>query len=287
MSGAAGQAAAGSAASSTTHSVADLIATVHEHLGTQGGTGPIARSVFAVQHGTRLASGSALYRNQYVLVRVEGAFGGCALEAHELDPALPELSGRPVRELLEHPSLPVRTAVLDAWLAARRPHRTDPGARAVVLPAGTPDERAQARDAAVADLLPIREGQRVALIGVVNPLVGALRERGARVLPCDLAMTETQWGEPVSHDMHEVLGEADAVIATGMTIGNGTFDAIRRRCLDRGIPLGVYAQSAPAVAREFLGRGVTALSAEQFPFSQFSAEPTALHVYGAPEGSGR
>lgn len=267
----------------TPETVAELLALAREQLDAQQGPGPVARSVFAVQHGTRLAAERELYRNQYVLVRVEGAFGGCAVAARELSPELPELSGRSVRELLEHPSLPVRVAVLDAWLAARAPHRDDPRARRVPLPAGTPDERARARDSAVADLLPVSPGQRIALIGVVNPLVAALRDRGAEVLPCDLALRETLWGDPVSRDAEEVLSAADGVLATGMTIGNATFDRIRSRCVDRGIPLGIYAQSAPAVAREFLGRGVTALSAEPFPFSQFSAEQTELHVYGAGE----
>ena len=265
-------------------STADLLALACEHLDAQHDDGPVARSVFTVQHGTRLASDSALYRNQYVLVRVAGAFGGCALEARELAPELTELSGMPVRQLLEHPCLPVRTAALDAWLAARQPHRDDPRARPVTLPRGTPDTRASARDATVAQLLPVAAGQRIALIGVVNSLVDALRARGAEVLPCDLALRRTQWGDPVSPDMEEVMDTADAVLATGMTLGNGTFDRIRARCLERGIPLGIYAQSAPAVAREFLGRGVLALSAEPFPYSQFSADETQLYVYTATGG---
>lgn len=118
-------------------STADLLALACEHLDAQHDDGPVARSVFTVQHGTRLATDSALYRNQYVLVRVAGAFGGCALEARDLNPELTELtelSGMPVRQLLEHPCLPVRTAALDAWLAARQPHRDDPRARPVTLP---------------------------------------------------------------------------------------------------------------------------------------------------------
>jgi len=57
----------------------------------------------------------------------------------------------------------------------------------------------------------------------------------------------------------------------------------------------VYAQSGAAVARAFLGSGVSALSAEPFPFSQFSAAPTALYRYrdhgadrrGTSAGGGR
>ena len=62
---------------------------------------------------------------------------------------------------------------------------------------------------------------------------------------------------------------------------NGIFDEILRTCRDRGLLLVVYAQTANAVARQFPGADVTALPAEPFPFSQFSAEQTVLHRYHA------
>jgi hypothetical protein len=236
-----------------------------------------ATSVFWVHHGTRLAGGNVTYRNQYVLARVGTAFGACAFADGEADPAVcANCSGAPVARLLTEAPAPVRVAALDAYLGHVRPHRT---AERVVLPAGTPEERAQARDAAVAGLLDVEPGAKVALIGVVNPLVAAIRERGAECLPCDLQLRTTQWGDPVTPDMRDVLGVADAVVATGMTIGNGTFDEILRTCRERAIPLVVYAQTASAVARHFLGAGVTALSAEPFPFSQFSADATTLFRY--------
>ncbi|GLY47153.1 DUF364 domain-containing protein [Lentzea sp. NBRC 102530] len=238
-----------------------------------------ATSVFWVHHGTRLAGGNVTYRNQYVLARVGTAFGACAFAEGEADPAVcANYSGAPVSVLLTEAPAPVRVAALDAYLGFVRPHRTSDAER-VLLPVGTPEERAQARDAAVAGLLDVPAGAKVALIGVVNPLVAAIRERGAECLPCDLALRTTQWGDAVTPDMRDVLGVADAVVATGMTIGNGTFDEIVRVCRSREVPLIVYAQTASAVARHFLGSGVTALSAEPFPFSQFSADETALYRY--------
>ncbi|WP_416904467.1 Rossmann-like domain-containing protein [Micromonospora echinospora] len=261
--------------------VSDLVAAV---LAGEHGPDPasvVATSVFWVHHGTRLAGGDTTYRNQYVLARVGTAIGACAFAVGDVDPTVClECSGEPVARLLTDAPTAVRVAALDAYLAHVRPHRgTD--AEPVVLPAGTPERRAYARDAAVAGLLDVALGARVALIGVVNPLVAAIRERGAECLPCDLVLRTTQWGDPVTPDMREVLGVADAVVATGMTIGNGTFDEILRTCQDRGVPLIVYAQTASAVARHFLGSGVTALSAEPFPFSQFSAEETVIFRYHA------
>ncbi|MFE9243484.1 Rossmann-like domain-containing protein [Nocardiopsis sp. NPDC006938] len=240
---------------------------------------PVATSVFWVHHGTRLAGGDVTYLNQYVLVRVGRAFGACSFEPGQLDPDVcADLSGRPLADLLRGPA-PVRLAALDAYLGQDRPHSEDPRAEPVTLPHGTPEERAVARDRAIAGLLPDPQGRRIALIGVVNPLVAAIRERGGQCLPCDLNLRSTQWGDPVNPDMEEVLAEADAVVATGMTLGNGTFDRILERCRERGLPLVLYAQSGSAVARAFLGSGVTAVSAEPFPFSQFSAEPTTLYRY--------
>lgn len=267
-----------------TSSAVESVAALNEHV-LAGRFGPepseiVATSVFWLHHGTRLSGGEVTYLNQYVLVRVGEVFGACAFEAGELDPAICHSeSGSTLHRLLSSDSTPLRTAALDAYLAHVAPHHTASGAEPFPLPAGTPEVRASARDAAIADLLDVAAGQKVGLIGVVNPLVAAIRSRGAECLPCDHNLRETRWGDPVAHSMNSVLDEADAIVATGMTVGNGSFDEILRRCGERDLPLVVYAQSASAVARAFVGRGVKALSAEPFPFSQFSANATSLYRY--------
>ncbi|OAR25168.1 hypothetical protein A8W25_05800 [Streptomyces sp. ERV7] len=239
-----------------------------------------ATSVFWIHHGTRLKGGTTTYLNQYVLVRLGASFGACAFEAGEIDPAIcRDASGSSLAELLRESPRPLRIAALDAYLAEAAPHRETAHAEPVTLPAGPPEVRARARDAAIAGLLDIPEGAEVALIGVVNPLLAAIRDRGGVPLPCDLNLRTTQWGENVTDDMDEVLGAADAVVATGMTLSNGSFDTIVERCRDRRIPLVVYAQTGSAIARAFLDHGVSALSAEPFPFSQFSADETTLYRY--------
>lgn len=249
--------------------------------------GLTATSAFWIHHGTRLAGGDTTYLNQYVLIRLGGSFGACAFEAGEIDLAVcREASGAPLDVLLREAPRPVRIAALDAYLTEADPHSRAPRAEPVPLPAGTPETRAKARDAAVAGLLDIAPGARVGLIGVVNPLVAAVRERGGSPLLCDFNLRTTQWGDPVSDSAETVLADSDVVIATGMTLGNGTFDTVLARCRQRAVPLIVYAQTGSAVARAFLGSGVTALSAEPFPFSQFSAEPTTLYRYRAPAGTG-
>ncbi|MFG3509256.1 Rossmann-like domain-containing protein [Streptomyces sp. NPDC047821] len=239
-------------------------------------------SAFWLHHTTRLAGSEVTYRNNYLLMRSGDAFGACSFEAGEVTPDFcAQASGHTLDTLIRHASAPVRIAALDAYLARVRPHRTAADAETVTLPTGTPEERARARDAAVAGLLDIAPGAKVALIGVVNPLVAAIRERGGVPLPCDFNLRTTHWGDPVTDDMTQVLAEADAVVATGMTLSNGSFDRIVEHCRTHALPLVVYAQTGSAVARAFLGSGVTALSAEPFPFSQFSADATALYRYRA------
>ncbi|GAA1617773.1 hypothetical protein GCM10009789_84660 [Kribbella sancticallisti] len=263
-----------------TGSVAELTAAV---LAGDHGPAPSELNVisaFWLHHTTRLPGADVTYRNYYVLLRVGEVFGACSFEAGELDPSYcADASGLPLSELLAEGPLPVRIAALDAYLASVEPHHLASGAEEVVLPAGTPDVRARARDAAVAGLLDVREGSKVALIGVVNPLVDAIAARGGTCLPCDFNLRETASGLPVSRDMTEVVDAADAVVATGMTLSNGSFDLLLDRCLTQSKPLAIYAQTGSAVARAFLGSGVTALSAEPFPFSQFSARPTSLYRY--------
>ncbi|APU14970.1 MULTISPECIES: Rossmann-like domain-containing protein [Actinoalloteichus] len=241
-----------------------------------------ATSAFWLRHTTRLAGSAATYLNHYVLLRVGGAFGASSFETGEVAADFCEgVAGRVLAELIADERPAVRVAALDAYLGEVRPHRTAAAAQATTLPAGTPEQRAAARDAAVAGLLDIEPGARVALIGVVNPLVAAIRERGGVPLPCDFNLRATAWGDPVAESMATVLAEADAVVATGMTLSNGTFDPLLSTCRERGLPLVVYAQTGSAVVREFLGAGVTALSAEPFPFSQFSAETTTVYRYRA------
>lgn len=245
-----------------------------------------AVGAFWVRQSTQFPGTDTKYRNYYLVLRAESAFGGCCLERDQLESVVAEeLSGRSLAELLGDARTPVRIAALDAYLALACPHREHAQARTLLLPHGTPLERAKARDAAIAGLLDIQPGMRVGLIGVVNPLVEAIRARGGSCLPCDFNLRRTADGTEVVTDMELVLAQADLVIATGMTLSNGSFDRIVEVARARGIGLVVYAQTGSAIAPRFLGHGVAAVSAEPFPFSQFSADPTPIHLYRA-EGLG-
>ncbi|NOT27631.1 MAG: hypothetical protein HOP16_16210 [Acidobacteria bacterium] len=239
---------------------------------------------FWVRQSTQFPGTHQKYRNYYLLFRVGASFGACCVERDQLDSAVAEeMSGQSVGALLRDDRLPVRIAALDAYFAAVYPHAHAVAASAFMLPRGTPADRAVARDDAIASLLPIEAGQRVGLIGVVNPLVAAIRRCGGTCLPCDFNMGRTLDGQPVAKDMMPILEEADLIIATGMTLSNGSFDQILTVVRRREIPLVMYAQTGSAIAARFVGQGVSALSAEPFPFSQFSAEPTPIYLYRAEQ----
>lgn len=244
----------------------------------------VATSAFWMCHTTRLAGSATTYLNHYVLVRSGGSFGAASFAPGEVEPSYcAQTSGRSLADIMggTQTPLPVRIAALDAYLAESSAHKLARAAEAVTLPPGRPEVRAQARDNAIAELLDLRTGQKVALIGVVNPLIAAIEARGGRCLPCDFNLRLTQWNQPVARSMRDVLGDAEAVVATGMTLANGTFDEILTHCRSAQLPLVVYAQTGSAVARAFLGAGVTGLCAEPFPFSQFSAEQSVLYRYRA------
>lgn len=235
---------------------------------------------FWVKQSTQFPGTAQKYHNHYLLLRVGAAFGGCCIENKQIAaPIAEELSGSAVAELLRHPLLPVRIAALDAYFAHAFPHAKAQKAQVLNLPQGTPLERAVVRDEAIASLLPIQPGQKVGLIGVVNPLVTAIEQRGGLCLPCDFNMERTQSGIEVAKDMTPILAQADMIIATGMTLSNGSFDSILAAARSREVPLIFYAQTGSAIIPRFLGAGVTAIAAEPFPYSQFSADPTPVYLY--------
>ncbi|WP_246132262.1 Rossmann-like domain-containing protein [Paenibacillus hemerocallicola] len=240
----------------------------------------------SIYQTTQFPSSMIKYHNYYLLLRVEAYFGACSHTADQLDMAAAvQFSGLFLDTVLRDERLPVQIAAMDAYLGVVYPH-SNHCTEVFEIPAGTPIEKAKQRDALIADMADIQASRQVALIGVVNPLVEAIQQRGGICLPCDLQLQETQWGEAVEPDMERVLDRADSVICTAMTLGNGTFDRILERVGERKVPLIVYAQTGSAIAAQFMGKGVTALIAEPFPFTQFSAAASQLYCYTSGKEKG-
>lgn len=236
---------------------------------------------FTTAQAVRHAGRSSGYRNEVLSLRLDAAVGSCAVEPGALPAAaLDDCVGASVAELLDHPMLPVRVAALDAYLSHVRPHAPDHGARPYALPAGSSLHRSRARARAVVDLLPETGIRRILVIGVVNSLLEQLRARGLEYVPCDLKGGATEWGEPVRTDAFAELEHCDAVLASGMTLGNGTFQPLLDHAAATGKPLVMFAQTGSAILPRFLGAGVSAVSAEPYPFFWLDGGPGVIHRYG-------
>ncbi|MDG5805966.1 DUF364 domain-containing protein [Streptomyces ossamyceticus] len=250
-----------------------------------GELGPDPRTLriavaFATRQAVRHDGRGTGYRNEVLSLRLAGAVGSCAVEPGALpDAAIDDCVGADVARLLDHPLAPVRVAALDAYLMHVTPHTPGNGARPFALPAGTSLEKSRARANAVVDLLDLPAGSTVLVVGVVNSLLEALRSRGLRYVPCDLKGGVTEWGEEVVTDALGAAGRCDALLVSGMTLGNDTFEPLRRHAMRHGSQLVVFAQTGSAVLPRFLGHGVSAVCAEPYPFFWLDAGPGVLHRY--------
>ncbi len=237
---------------------------------------------FATRQAVRHDGRGSGYRNEVLSLRLGAAVGSCAVEPGELpDDAIDDCVGADVARLLQHPLLPVRVAALDAYLMHITPHTPEHGARTVRLPAGSSLEKSRARAKTVVELLDLPAGATVLVVGVVNSLLEALRSRGLTYVPCDLKGGTTEWGEPVATDAFAEVGSGrcDAVLASGMTLGNGTFEPLRRHALAHGQQLVMFAQTGSAILPRFLGHGVSAVCAEPYPFFWLDGGPGTFHCY--------
>ncbi|MEV5490245.1 DUF364 domain-containing protein [Streptomyces bobili] len=271
------------AASHAFHAYDDLVDRVRAGaLGPDPATRRIAVA-FTTRQAVRHDGRGTGYRNEVLSLRLAEAVGSCAVEPGELpDSALDDCVGADVAHLLEHPLLPVRVAALDAYLQHVTPHTPEHGARPVPLPAGSSLEKSRARARAVVELLDLPAGATVLVVGVVNSLLEALRSRGLRYLPSDLKGGTTEWGEPVLTDALAAADRCDALLVSGMTLGNGTFEPLRRHAQTHGKQLVAFAQTGSAVLPRLLGHGVSAVCAEPYPFFWLDGGPGTVHRYGRP-----
>ncbi|MGW7578925.1 Rossmann-like domain-containing protein [Streptomyces sp. NPDC054765] len=278
--------AAGAVAYETCRTYADLVDRVRT-----GGLGPDPATqriavAFTTRQAVRHDGRGTGYRNEVLSLRLAEAVGSCAVEPGSLpDSALDDCVGAEVARLLEHPLLPVRVAALDAYLMHVTPHSPESGARPVPLPIGSSLEKSRVRAKAVAELIDLPPGATVLVIGVVNSLLEALRARGLQYVPCDLKGGVTEWGEPVVTDALAAADRCDALLVSGMTLGNGTFEPLRRHAQQHDKQLVMFAQTGSAVLPRFLGHGVSAVCAEPYPFFWLDGGAGAVHRYRGPYGN--
>ncbi|WP_307870349.1 Rossmann-like domain-containing protein [Saccharopolyspora endophytica] len=237
---------------------------------------------FLTQQGVRHASRQRSYRNHVLSLRVGEAVGSCAVEPGEVgEDVVLDCVGEPVRKLLRHPLPAVRIAALDAHLQHLRPHHEH--AEAVHLDRGDSLRKSLHRSEHVVGLLPSGV-RRVLVVGVVNSLLQRLRERGIGYVACDRKGGRTEWDEPVITDAESALDDCDAVLASGMVLSSPTFQTLLDHARRTGRPLVFFAQTGSGILPHFLGDGVTAVSAEPYPFFWLDGGPSVLYRYSEVAG---
>lgn len=235
---------------------------------------------FLTQQGVRHAGRESSYRNHVLSLRVEDAVGSCAVEPGVLtDELVVECVGTPVGRLLRHPEPAVRIAAADAYLMWRRPHHEH--AEEVRLRRGSSLQKSLQRADVVVGMVP-EHARRVLVIGVVNSLLHQLRRRGVDYVACDFKGGVTEWGEPIVQDAMAAVGGCDAVLASGMVAGGETFEPLLAHVNATGTPLVMFAQTASAVLPWFLGSGLTAISAEPYPFFWLDGGTSSIYRYSGP-----
>lgn len=235
---------------------------------------------FLTQQGVRHSGRGRSYRNHVLSLRVEDAVGSCAVEPGELtDEQVVDCVGAPVGRLLRHPLPAVRTAALDAYLMWRFPHHEH--AEQVALERGNSLRKSLQRAELVVDLLP-DQVNRVLVVGVVNSLLHRLRHRDLDYVPCDRKGGSTEWDEPIVGDAMAAVDGCDAVLATGMLAAGDTFTPLLEHVRATGKPLVMFAQTASAILPWFIGSGVTAVSAEPYPFFWLDGGPGSIYRHRAP-----
>ncbi|MFE3105204.1 hypothetical protein [Nocardia tengchongensis] len=247
-------------------------------------------SAFLTLHSTRHTGRNQQYHNEILSLRVGAAVGSCAFEPGDRadhTTAVDDCVGANIAELLDYPLPAVRIAALDAYLMHSRPH---PDAGVIrgerVLVAGESSLlKSQHRARGVVDLLPAAT-RSVLVVGVVNSLLAQLRSRGIGYIPCDLAGGVTEWGEPVRTTADAVVEPYDALLVTGMCLGNDSFDALLESARRRGLPMVTFAQTGSAVLPWFLGApGLSAVAAEPYPFFSLDGGPSTHFHYRSEESA--
>ncbi|WP_216910820.1 Rossmann-like domain-containing protein [Nocardia noduli] len=272
-------------------SVAELIDLVRAGvLGPPPETVTVA-SAFLTVHRTRHAGRTQRYRNEIISVRVGSAVGSCGLEPdRRVDHAeiVSDCVGATVAALLDHAVPAVRIAALDGYLMHRHPHPSAAGrtGRTIVVDGASSLIKSRNRARTVVDLLPTRGIRTVLVVGVVNSLLAELRARGIGYIPCDRAGGTTEWDEPVLRSTEAITTPYDAMLVTGMTLVNGSFDPLLEHAGRHGMPLVMFAQTGSAVLPWFLGDdAVTAISAEPYPFFSLDGGPSTHIHYDLSEST--
>ena len=269
----------------TNHSAKSLAECIELALSGQYGIPPDKHFVsvaFMVKQFTRHAGRQTVYQNRFICIRSGMHVGICYVEENQIPTSkLGECLGQPLSQMMEHDLLPIRVAALDAYMGDIFPHKYSL-AKPILIPEGNSSRKSLIRAASVIDMMDLQPGEKVAVIGAVNSLIKAIRDKKAICLPCDFSGVPTEDGDTVTRNMWDVIAQADKVLATGMTLGNGTFEPLLDYVNHHEKLLTVFAQTGSAVFPHLMGMSFINLCAEPFPFFSLYGYENTCYQYRLP-----
>lgn len=238
---------------------------------------PILRQISTIDLTVRPAVNER--RFQYD-IRMAYIFGqGCAYSERGGKFIGEDLVGHSVFEHLDAFDTATKTAVMDA-IYAKFPRKASDR---IVLE-GTVSEKSANRPAFygknIAEKLEGKENPRILMIGLVKAIVQDLTARGIAVTVTDLdaqaQMDACEQGAEAGNtdfihpdEIPAELGSFDLILTTAMTLANDTFQSLSDLCQTKNVPIMIFAQTGAHLAPFLIGRGVSYVIAEYFPFFVF------------------
>lgn len=205
----------------------------------------------------------------------------CCPSSAQAMPLPGKLVGRPVVELLADLRRPegLRKALAIATLNALVE---------TLWQRDGPPEEAELLDGDAFAAVPLQPGQHVVVVGALAPYLRALRAQGQpfQVLeldPSTLKPQEMPFFVPAAQ-APEVVPRADALIATGTTLLNGSVDGLLA-LLRPGAEAALIGPTAPLLSRPYVQRGVTVVGGTRVvdmpPLLDLLAEgASGYHLFG-------
>ena len=241
-------------------------------------------SVFTMTMIARPEPSDPIYRDYLILV-ICGGVGYATSASIPPEAVVADVIGQDARHAQSsHDAL--NFALLDAAFGV---YQREPNLEYAF--SGTTAERARRRgDVIVNELARLcPAGRRVLLVGAVRSIIVSLNDANFVVAACD--MDETLQGrelagvavEPGGPEMTlEAMRNVDVVVATGMTLVNGTIAPISELARKSRQPLVMYCQSGAALASHVMNSlGVSVVISEPFPNYLFPGK-SIIRVFRGP-----
>lgn len=225
------------------------------------------------------------YRNQiicspYIHVQLaSGAKGICFFyEERDIASAF-QFVGINAGSVIDKVGLEVQIALVDAiFQHINRDKNLHP--HKVVEFQGRISEKALNRACYIASLVQAAKGDRVGIVGCVEPMIKLLVDAGSEIRIADIhSPYQAICGIQIERDAMPIVDWATKLIVTGSALWMQTMGQILNRASTRSIFTVVFAMTGHNIAPHYLNYGANIVVSEHFPFYWFANTISKLEVY--------